>query len=131
LWFVLTFKFVLLTELANIALALLVAHPLSRVVPTAFIFLLPYVSDPDQSKVKPLAESHEKSDLAVSVSIAAATLLIYPSIAFSLTIILFLLMLVLYRWLHIQLGGFTGDTLGATQQIAELVVYMVIVVTIG
>jgi adenosylcobinamide-GDP ribazoletransferase len=28
------------------------------------------------------------------------------------------------RWLQQRLGGFTGDTLGASQQVAELAIYL-------
>ena len=31
------------------------------------------------------------------------------------------------RWLHRRLGGFTGDTLGATQQLGELAIYLALV----
>ena len=30
------------------------------------------------------------------------------------------------RWLRLRLGGYTGDTLGATQQFSELAVYLVL-----
>ena len=30
------------------------------------------------------------------------------------------------RWLRLRLGGYTGDTLGATQQFNELALYMVL-----
>ena len=30
------------------------------------------------------------------------------------------------RWLRLRLGGYTGDTLGATQQFSELALYLVL-----
>ncbi|MEE3208692.1 MAG: adenosylcobinamide-GDP ribazoletransferase, partial [Pseudomonadota bacterium] len=45
LWVSLTLKFVVLSQLINPVLALLVAHPLSRIIPTVFIAAMSYVSD--------------------------------------------------------------------------------------
>lgn len=129
LWFILAIKFSLLSNLTHISLALIVAHPLSRCVSTLMIFLLPYVSDTETSKVKPLAESHQKIDLKINLAIGLAALLLVTSqmflLAISLGITVFLLRLLFLN----QIEGFTGDTLGATQQISEVVIYLVLIIS--
>ncbi len=126
LWLALIFKLSLLSELSNVSLALIVAHPLSRSASTVMIFLLPYVSMEETSKVKPLVESHQKIDLLFNLLIALATLLFVTSYALALVLAIFVTIMLL-RYLFVkQIGGFTGDTLGATQQISEIVIYAVL-----
>ncbi len=67
LWWVLSYKAVALSSMDSTMIALLVAHPLSRTVSTALIFLLPYVTEHEQSKVKPLAESQAQQDLLINL----------------------------------------------------------------
>ncbi|MCP5205762.1 MAG: adenosylcobinamide-GDP ribazoletransferase [Hahellaceae bacterium] len=131
LWFALTAKFLLLSQVADAFLAILIAHPLSRVTSIALIFSLPYVTDPDKTKVKPLAESHQLSDLFVSIAIASLGLLLIWREALLIVITLLLVFAAARVFLRKQLGGFTGDTLGASQQISELAVYLVLVITTG
>ena len=39
---------------------------------------------------------------------------------------LVLLRWVMIRFFHRQIGGYTGDTLGATQQVSELACYLIL-----
>ncbi len=141
LWFVLTIKYVLLMELAELAeleilhpniviIGLLIAHPLSRSISTSMIYCLPYVTDEEQSKVKPLAEKQFLSDFSISLIIGGIGLFFISNV---ITIIISLLVtFILLRLLFIkQIGGFTGDTLGATQQISELIIYAAILVGVS
>ncbi len=126
LWFVLTFKFSALSQLDNIMLALLVAHPISRCVATIFIHVLPYVTDSQKSKVKPLAESSDRTGLSISILIGISALLLVPNQALAILITLIIAGFILAIFFRKQVGGFTGDLLGATQQICELLVYLVL-----
>ena len=46
------------------------------------------------------------------------------SIAWKLIAILFITRWCLKRWFTQQLGGYTGDCLGAAQQLSEVVIYL-------
>jgi adenosylcobinamide-GDP ribazoletransferase len=154
IWFVLMLKYSLLSQLAQVELAqaelvqpdlvgfdlvvvaLLIAHPLSRSISTSMIYFLPYVTDEEQSKVKPLAEKQYFSDFIISLMIAgiglvfignAMMVMVMVMVMVSLLITFFLLRMLLIK----QIGGFTGDTLGATQQISELVIYTVFLVGVN
>jgi adenosylcobinamide-GDP ribazoletransferase len=129
---VLLFKYVLLSDLAvnNLSffcLSLLLAHGLSRAVAASLIFDMPYVSDIDTSKSKPLANRQTVFELVMLVAIGCL-----PLFYFSMNLTLWLLpMLLLFRylfkrWLMKRIGGFTGDCLGATQQISEIIIYLMI-----
>lgn len=123
LWVSLTLKFVVLSQLINPVLALLVAHPLSRIIPTVFIAAMSYVSDADTSKAKPLAESGSGADTAIAI-ITGLTALIFINNPFIILLVLLVLAGVAYVFLKRQIGGFTGDALGAVQQVSELAIYL-------
>ncbi len=123
LWVSLTLKFVVLSQLINPVLALLVAHPLSRIIPTVFIAAMSYVSDADTSKAKPLAESGSGADTAIAI-ITGLTALIFINNPFIILLVLLVLAGVAYVFLKRQIGGFTGDALGAVQQVGELAIYL-------
>ncbi len=133
LWFILTLKYFLLLETNAIVIALLIAHPLSRSISSAMIYFLPYVMDEEKSKIKPLAESHRTSDFLINMLFGLMGLILLTHAIHSL-ILLFALLIAFFilRKIFIsQIGGFTGDTLGATQQISEIVIYMMLVVFLG
>lgn len=123
LWVSLTLKFVVLSQLINPVLALLVAHPLSRIIPTVFIAAMPYVSDVDTSKAKPLAESGSGADTAIAI-ITGLIALMFINNPFIILFVLLVLAGVAYVFLKRQIGGFTGDALGAVQQVGELAIYL-------
>jgi len=122
-------KFSLLVELANIAeyylvIAFIISFPLSRALAGSLISSLPYVSDEQSSKSKPIAQAQSGGECFVLVAIATLPLLLLPLTA-SITLILLLIVfqLLFKRWLIAKLGGFTGDCLGAAQQLSELLIY--------
>ena len=123
LWVSLTLKFVVLSQLINPVLALLVAHPLSRIIPTVFIAAMSYVSDVDTSKAKPLAESGSGADTAIAI-ITGLIALMFINNPFIILFVLLVLAGVAYVFLKRQIGGFTGDALGAVQQVGELALYL-------
>lgn len=134
LWVSLTLKFVLLSQLLEPVLALIIAHPLSRIIPTLFIAAMPYVSDSDTSKAKPLAESGSWVDTAIAVGIGSIALLLVPvgsGGAGVLLAVLFVVGVLSFLFLKKQLGGFTGDALGAVQQVSELALYLAMILIIG
>ncbi|SQH75345.1 Adenosylcobinamide-GDP ribazoletransferase [Shewanella benthica] len=150
-------KYMLLLELALydpelVIVALILGHCLSRVLAASIIFTDTYVSDAyasatsvsegvsdsageskeKGSKSKPLAESQTSNELAI--------LLLTGVLALWLSglgsAILIVVSLFLVRWLLVivfrrQIGGYTGDTLGAAQQVSELVFYMLLLASLA
>jgi adenosylcobinamide-GDP ribazoletransferase len=116
---------------AQAAAALLLAHSASRALPVALIRWLPYAGDADAAKAKPLSTRVSLGGVGVAVLWAMAVAggligarrlgvaaVVVSSIAAALVTVL------MARWLRRRLGGFTGDTLGATQQLGELAIYL-------
>ena len=140
LFFILMIKYQALLALANIHLSndilkneamdilsiLLLGHCLSRVLATSLIADMNYVSEDATSKVKPLAQALSNNSyltlLTTGAVIIAFTLSL--SIAWKLVVILLITRWSLKRWFTKQLGGYTGDCLGAAQQLSEVVIYL-------
>ncbi|TPG26755.1 adenosylcobinamide-GDP ribazoletransferase [Variovorax guangxiensis] len=126
-------KFALLAALAGqgawvACVALLAAHVLSRLVPLAVMRALPYVGA-EGGKAKPMADAVSGSAVGIGVlwSLPAVALLaLAGGAANGLAALLAaaLVGVVMVRLLRRRLGGFTGDALGATQQLSELAIYL-------
>jgi len=121
----------LLAELSITAVlaALLAAHVVSRFWPLVLIRALPYVGDAGSSKSKPLAERIDPAALAVGAAWCAVPLALAitaQGLAFTAAGVAAsgLGALYLYRLLRRRLQGFTGDALGATQQVCEVAFYL-------
>jgi len=126
IWFALSLKFLLLSQIQSVIMVLIAAHVVSRSFSTMMIYYLPYVTDEGQSKVKPLAEKLNKKDLIINLCFGFTSLIFVLDIAVLILVVLLLLFLILKRLYQDQIGGFTGDTLGAAQQISEIVVYLIV-----
>ncbi|WP_424894566.1 adenosylcobinamide-GDP ribazoletransferase [Tepidimonas sp. HKU79] len=118
------------------AAGVLGAHVTSRWAPLWIIHALPYVGDADGSKSKPLADALDAGALWVGTgwwwAAMGLTLALQPSWRWLGPVLAALLALALMRrWLARRLQGFTGDTLGATQQVTELAFYLGLAVALG
>jgi adenosylcobinamide-GDP ribazoletransferase len=122
-------KYLLLNENPQIASSLLLAYALSRTAAASLIFFMRYVADTDTSKSKPLANNQSASDLLILMACALpAILLVDWQQLFAITSLLTALHFGARYYFNKQIGGYTGDCLGATQQIAELGIYLVLVI---
>ena len=149
---VLCFKFLLLLEMVNyfpattVAMILVAGHSSSRFFATTIMQQLPYVQDIDSSKSKPLADRRlTKMEQLISVTGAGLPLLLLYSgdylnptiLKFTNTLmnptVYFLLIALIppliarffaARFFKKWIGGYTGDCLGAAQQICEIAFYI-------
>jgi adenosylcobinamide-GDP ribazoletransferase len=138
LFFILMIKYQSLVLLSShssnpllaLSVALIIAHTLSRAVSTSLIFSMAYVSEDAQSKVKPLAQHLSLKGLLILLITAALVIFSLLPALHCLALIggLWVMRLLLIFWFNRQLGGFTGDCLGAAQQILEVAVYIILLV---
>lgn len=125
-------KFILLSELAlyhpqMVVIALIIGHCLSRVLAASIIFSQTYIRDDDSSRSKPLAQNQTLNELLISLATGAAVLWFSDlSAALPIAVGLVLLRWGIIRFFHRQIGGYTGDTLGASQQVSELTCYLIL-----
>lgn len=112
-----------------IGTALLTGHVVSRGLPLLLIWLLPHVGNTASSKSKPLADQISQGSLLVAfiwsfVVLALAGLAldaISLIVACSFSLLALLWMGALFKR---RLQGFTGDCLGAAQQVCEIAFYL-------
>lgn len=126
LFIILLLKFQSLMVLASPIVALILANTLSRVVATSLIYDMPYVALDATSKVKPLAQHLSTKSLTMLLVTGFLVSLCFLSLGdcFVLFVILFLFRALLAYWFTRQLGGYTGDCLGAAQQSSEIIIYL-------
>lgn len=105
--------------------ALIAGHSVSRFAATTLIFALDYARTDDRSKSKPLATRMGKGELVVATlcGLAPCALLPAPQLMVALPLVV-LVTLLAGRYFVRRIGGYTGDCLGATQQLTELAFYL-------
>ncbi len=109
-------------ELWLLPLALITGHSFSRLCATAVLGGLDYVRD--EGKSKPLATHIGRGELAFAALTALLPLLLLPPYqAVAGVVFATLATLWLARMFKRQIGGYTGDCLGATQQLSEVAFY--------
>jgi adenosylcobinamide-GDP ribazoletransferase len=108
-----------------LALTLIAGHAVSRLASTVLIYFLAYVRDDDDSKSKPLAQRMSGGELSIAVLCGLVPCLLLPlaDMLFGLAAAA-LAALLAARYFLRRIGGYTGDCLGATQQVAELAFYL-------
>ena len=119
------------TPPATVVATLFIAHPLSRLAAVSLIWLMDYARD--EGKAKPMAQ-----EMTTGEFIIAATCALLPAIACGVLGIVNWATLVfavvaaaaaafwLGRKCQHRLQGYTGDCLGAVQQLAEVAIYLAI-----
>lgn len=106
--------------------ALLLVAGLSRATAVSLTFVLPYQQLDTVSKTKPIATSLQKRALLCIWLFVLPLLVFVPlSLALSLLATLTLCFVLLFFYYRSQLQGYTGDLLGAAQQVTELSLYLV------
>ena len=115
---------------------LLCAHVVSRACPMVLVWLLPHVGDTATSKSKPLAD-HITAGVLWS-NAAWCLLLVWPVViaqAASMFVAGCVAALAVLAWMwrlfSKRLQGFTGDCLGATQQVCEIAFYVGALLALG
>lgn len=115
--------------------ALCIAYPLSRAFALSHVQDLPYVSSRgsvQKNKSDPLAKPVSAKHLFFVFGTGAIAALWLPLV--NMILLFGVLIVVRYglrNWMRHHIGGFTGDVLGAAQQIQELVIYLFLVALAG
>ena len=115
--------------------SLFAAHVASRSFPLLLIRAMPHLGDAAGSKSKPLADQISLASLSAAGLWLLAALVLVNGFAEGVPLLVPMLSaalawLAMWRWFAVRLQGFTGDCLGATQQICELAFYFGIAVAL-
>jgi len=124
---ILLLKFFLLNsvEVSVLPLILIAAHSLSRFAAATFIFTHEYAREDAKSKVKPVAKKIPVGNLIIAGLFGIAPILLLNNYLYFFTLVpVFIVKWYLGRYFVKWIGGYTGDCLGATQQITEITIYL-------
>lgn len=128
---IMTLKFLSLREMSlfKVMLTIISAQPLSRFVAVTVIYTHKYVRENEDSKSKPIAQGITLPDLGVAAAWGCIPFIAAMIYLHNYTLLLTIPALLLARWYMVRLmqkwiGGYTGDCLGAVQQISEAVIYL-------
>jgi adenosylcobinamide-GDP ribazoletransferase len=104
---------------------ILAAHSVSRLMAVSIIQQYQYVTDEDVSKSKPLASKK----LSLSELLLCVIVGILPFLLLPLNFLLIIIPVVIGRiylaaYFRKWIGGYTGDCLGAVQQVTEIIFYL-------
>jgi len=134
---IIAFKFIALQQLLNtvgndfylLLLIFIVPPAISRFTAISLIYSYPYAGNSENSKAKPVTENINIYNLWIALLFAVAPLMLLSFIAhkpFLLLVIIPLYLQKLYIGIYFnrKIGGYTGDCLGAVQQLAEIISYL-------
>ncbi|MBU6146978.1 MAG: adenosylcobinamide-GDP ribazoletransferase [Actinomycetales bacterium] len=110
------------------AAALISAHVLGRCAAVLVMVRCPYAGDAEHAKAKPLATTVTAGTGGIALLLTAAVVLPLAVVdvgSVGLAVVVALIIgILMVRWLRRRLGGYTGDTLGATEQLTEAAVLL-------
>lgn len=109
--------------------AMISAHTLSRTGAVLMIYFGNYARDDASSKVRPVAKKLSGGNLAIALIIGTVPLFAFQN-PWYLLILAPITVTVAWLWKYFNkwIGGYTGDCLGTTQQVTEVVVYLSMVI---
>lgn len=120
-------KFFTLNEFAPviIPIVLISGHMFSRLFPVFLIYTAEYVRLDETSKVKPVGKVDGASTLIFALVTGVLPLFFIPwQWTVAVVVVLTVIFLFFRNYVKRKLGGYTGDVLGALQQLCELFFYI-------
>ena len=125
LMLILGIKIVTLCSLAPnlVPCVLIIGHAVSRLAAVVVMFATPYARR-SNGKANALAAGFSSSTLLISAVLGLMPALLMEHTLFPAAILAFLVAVVLRKYFLLRIGGYTGDCLGATQQITEVALYL-------
>jgi adenosylcobinamide-GDP ribazoletransferase len=132
------FKFLLLMEISPVMMPciLISSHSISRFAAGSLIYTHKYVRDNDDSKIKPVAKGLSLFYLYIAGCFGLLPLIIISVYLNNYLLLLLLIPVFITKWFLARyfkkwIGGYTGDCLGATQQVTEIVFYLFSVILLS
>jgi adenosylcobinamide-GDP ribazoletransferase len=124
-----TLRLIVSFDINETIFVFITAHSLSRFTAATFIFTDEYVRENEDSKAKPVAKKITFTELCIAGFFALLPLIIFVLLTRNFYLFLVILPLIFVKiflssFFNKKIGGYTGDCLGATQQIAEIVIYL-------
>lgn len=126
---ILSVKFATLIQIASphIFLILVTSHIFSRFIPVVLVYTTPYIREDALSKAKPIGNQTTTISVIIAMVTAIIPLVfINWKIVVGLVLISTMVLLLFRAYIMKRTGGYSGDVLGALQQLVEVAIYMVV-----
>lgn len=127
---ILATKFMALSYLAipQLFLVMVAAHIFSRFVPVVLVYTTPYIREDALSKAKPIGNQTTKASLTIALFTALLPLIFLNlQIVIGIVVTSAVIFLLFRAYILKRTGGYSGDVLGALQQLVEVSFYLVVV----
>ena len=109
----------------TIPIVLISAHAFSRVLAVCLIYTSVYVREDATSKSKPIGHKGSVGSFLVALFFGAIPFVFVPWKALIIIVLLFVFLFLSFRtYVTRMIGGYTGDVLGALQQLGEITFYL-------
>jgi len=105
-------------------MTLIAGHALSRAAAVSLMATMDYARE--TGKAKPLAVRLGAGRLAIALGCGVLPLTMLPARFWWAAVAVLAVRLLLARWFACRIGGYTGDALGAAQQLGELAFYLTV-----
>lgn len=105
---------------------LIAGHAFSRACAVTLLFAGDHVGNPELSRARVVTQRMGRGELIFAIVVGVAPLFWVGQPAIAGFVCSLIVLYVLARWFMRRLGGFTGDTLGATQQLTEIAFYLAV-----
>ncbi len=124
----LTLKYASLAELPSglVPAALAAGHAFSRLCSLSLIFCMRYVRENEDAKAKPLSTEITRGGFLVACLTGLLPCLLLPPGTWLAVVPPAAATWVLARYFRKRIGGYTGDCLGAAQQVSEVFFYLAV-----
>lgn len=103
---------------------LIAGHAFSRACAVTLLFAGSHVGNPELSRARAVAQPMSRGQFVFAAIIGVVPLYWCGMHAVAGVVCALVVLYVLARWFMRRLGGFTGDTLGAAQQLTEITFYL-------
>ncbi|MEN1785180.1 MAG: adenosylcobinamide-GDP ribazoletransferase [Bacteroidota bacterium] len=114
-------------------LVIINGHTLSRAIAATVIFTHQYVREDELSKAKPVAKAYTTANVILVFLLGLIPTIVIGILTqvlwwFLIPLPLYFVKMYLCQRFQNKIGGYTGDCLGATQQLVEVAYYILVVV---
>ncbi len=124
----LKFAFLMEVRIETLPLLIITAQMFSRIFPVLMIQTATYVRTDSSGKFKPVATRQSLSGLVFAIISGIGLIPLLPPSYLLIIIPGNFLFFLGFRWyVNRKIGGYTGDVLGALQQLSELVFYCAVI----
>lgn len=106
-------------------------HSLARLTAISVSFLIPYAREDESSKAKPIAKAFSWQVVAGAFFFGLLPLAVMMSRHWAYVFLLLPMLVIIFfssRYFKKWLGGYTGDCLGAVEQLAELIIPLTLLI---